>query len=188
MNSVDLMDQQRSTNPTRRNEKRLSMTMFTLLLDLAVHNAFSLHCWLVEHDEEGVIQEIKYREFKRRIATLLVGPYLTYKREKLLRSKYHYNTDVEHILGESSSDHMILPTKNNQRIQCHLCKLVDNSKQRKSSYCCSICGVGFHPECFTAFHYQDVLSLHRKALYQVVRAGNSRDWGRRNKNKSTYQI
>lgn len=63
MNSVDIMDQIRSTNPTRRNEKRLSMTMFTLVFDLAVHNAFALYLWIREVENETE-QEMSYREFK----------------------------------------------------------------------------------------------------------------------------
>ena len=74
MNSVDIMDQRRSTNPTRRNEKRLSMTMFTIVLDLAVHNALALNLWICEV-ENATEQEISYREFKRRIAVDLVAPY-----------------------------------------------------------------------------------------------------------------
>jgi hypothetical protein len=42
MNSVDQMDQLRSTVPTRQREKRLSMTLFTLVLDMAINNAKSI--------------------------------------------------------------------------------------------------------------------------------------------------
>ncbi|ETN20234.1 hypothetical protein PPTG_03279 [Phytophthora nicotianae INRA-310] len=42
MNDVDRFDQMRSTNPTRRRGKRLHMSIFTWLLDLAIHNAFTL--------------------------------------------------------------------------------------------------------------------------------------------------
>ena len=40
MNAVDRMDQLRSTNITQHREKRLHMTMWTMVLDLAVHNAY----------------------------------------------------------------------------------------------------------------------------------------------------
>ena len=43
MNSVDRMDQRRAVNPTRRREKRLHMSIFTYLLDLAVHNAYAIY-------------------------------------------------------------------------------------------------------------------------------------------------
>jgi hypothetical protein len=42
MNSVDCMDQRWSTNPTRRVEKRLHMSLFTLFLDLTMHNAYAV--------------------------------------------------------------------------------------------------------------------------------------------------
>jgi hypothetical protein len=43
MNGVNRMDQLRSTNITRRREKRLYMTMFTMVLDLAIHQAYSIY-------------------------------------------------------------------------------------------------------------------------------------------------
>lgn len=42
MNAVDRMDQLRSSNPTRRREKRLPMTMFTGILDICINNAYAL--------------------------------------------------------------------------------------------------------------------------------------------------
>ncbi|OWZ21005.1 hypothetical protein PHMEG_0004526 [Phytophthora megakarya] len=39
-NGVDRVDQLRSTNPTRRKEKRLSISLLTWAIDLALINAF----------------------------------------------------------------------------------------------------------------------------------------------------
>ena len=43
MNAVDHMDQLRSTNITQHQEKRLHMTMWMVVLDLAVHNAYCVY-------------------------------------------------------------------------------------------------------------------------------------------------
>ena len=43
MNAVDRMDQLRSTNITQSREKRLHMTMWAMVLDLAVHNAYCVY-------------------------------------------------------------------------------------------------------------------------------------------------
>jgi hypothetical protein len=51
------------------------MAMFTLVLDLAVHNVFALYLWICEV-ENATEQEMSYGEFKRRIAVALLGPYL----------------------------------------------------------------------------------------------------------------
>lgn len=59
MNGVDRVDQLRSTNPTRRREKRLDMTLFTWLLDMATINAFSLM-------KRMTSTNVTLREFKRR--------------------------------------------------------------------------------------------------------------------------
>jgi hypothetical protein len=40
--------------------------------------------------------------------------------------------------------------------------------------------VGFHPECFTAFHHQDALAAHRKTLHRLIKAGDG-DSGHQNK-------
>ena len=50
------------------------MTMFTIVLDLAIHNTFALYLWIREV-ENATEQEISYREFKQRIAVDLVAPY-----------------------------------------------------------------------------------------------------------------
>ena len=66
MNSADILDQRRSTNPAQKNEKCLNMSIFTMVLDLAIYNANLLHCWLhheVPRDELNV-NSIPYKEFK----------------------------------------------------------------------------------------------------------------------------
>jgi hypothetical protein len=49
MNAVDRMDQMRSTNPTCRKEKRVPMTLFTGMIDVAINNAFALYNVLRTH-------------------------------------------------------------------------------------------------------------------------------------------
>ena len=74
MNSVDILDQRRSTNAAQRNEKRLNMSLFTMVLDLAIHNAYALLCWLHDEvsEEELQVSLMPYKEFKRCIAIQLV--------------------------------------------------------------------------------------------------------------------
>jgi hypothetical protein len=48
MNAVDRIDQIRSSCPTRRREKRVSMTLFTFVLDLAIINACAF-CFKKKH-------------------------------------------------------------------------------------------------------------------------------------------
>ena len=76
MNSVDIMDQRQSMNKMQQKEKRLNMTMFTLVLDLAIHNAFALYLWICEV-ENATEQQMSYHEFKQQIAVDLVAPYIT---------------------------------------------------------------------------------------------------------------
>lgn len=191
MNSVDILDQQRSTNAAERNEKRLSMSIFTLILDLAIHNAFALHSWLLDNknnvDENP--QPLAYREFKRRIAEQLVNQYCSHTSTNYAHpfndtqskpcqdivEESHNNclvnpVDINPRIQESNQapTHILLPTKNKQRLQCYLCKIVDSNKQRKSGFCCTECGVGFHVECFAAFHHTEEMQEHKPALHCLI--------------------
>jgi hypothetical protein len=78
MNSVDRMDQRRSRNPTRRVEKRLHMSLFTLFLDLAVHNAYALF----KKIDPQKANSTAYREFKRIVAEQLVSPLVAEAEER----------------------------------------------------------------------------------------------------------
>ena len=48
MNAVDIMDQSRSTNALKWKEKRLSVTILSLIDDLAIHNAYAVYSQLVK--------------------------------------------------------------------------------------------------------------------------------------------
>ncbi len=69
MNSVDKMDQLRSVAPIRRTEKSLHMSMFTWILDLSVHNAFSLFQHMRSSD---IRKRTSFQQFKRRVMEHLV--------------------------------------------------------------------------------------------------------------------
>jgi hypothetical protein len=69
MNSVDRMDQRRATNPTRRKEQRLHMSLFTFVLDLAMMQAFALHQVI-----DARTNVLDFVSFKRSICESLVLP------------------------------------------------------------------------------------------------------------------
>jgi hypothetical protein len=71
MNSVDRLDQYRSTNPTQRKERRLQMTIFTLFLDLAVSQALAVYNQLMLGDAKA--RKWDFRVFKRHLCSLLVS-------------------------------------------------------------------------------------------------------------------
>lgn len=70
MNAVDPMDQQRSTNPTRRAKRQVAMSLFTMVIDLSMHNAYMIYEHLMSTEPQPM--KVSYREFKRRIAEALV--------------------------------------------------------------------------------------------------------------------
>jgi hypothetical protein len=72
------MDQLRSTTPTKQREKRLSMTLFILVLDMAINNARSIKSKLeLGSDTDGDVVS-----FKRRLCEQLVLPLLCKKDEQ----------------------------------------------------------------------------------------------------------
>jgi hypothetical protein len=59
--------------------------------------------------------------------------------------------------------------KNNnkpQDVPCYLCRL--RGMQLKTIYGCPQCQVGFHVECFTAYHYQNALRGNVRALMDMI--------------------
>jgi hypothetical protein len=74
MNSVDRMDQKRATNPTRRKEKKIYMSLFTYVLDLACTQAHALLMGL-----KNCEKVMPFVELKRRIAQDLVTPWRVHK-------------------------------------------------------------------------------------------------------------
>jgi hypothetical protein len=74
MNLVDRLDQKRSTNPAKRKETKLYMSLFTYMLDMACAQAHSL---LLELKGD---KAMSFMELKRRIAKDLVTPWCAQKR------------------------------------------------------------------------------------------------------------
>ena len=68
----------------------------------------------------------------------------------------------------SNPPHILMPTNNKQCIWCHLCKMINNAVQQKCGTCCTECELGFHVECFAAFHFCDELKECKPALHKVV--------------------
>jgi hypothetical protein len=164
MNGVDRVDQLRSTNPNRRREKRLDMTLFTWLLDIATINAYPLL-------KRTTTSSITLREFKRRIADSLTKSEKEARRLKARRDQKRQREALEDVVGADSSLHIITPnstTNSNGKLACYLCSLRGLSK--KSRYGCTKCERGFHVECFSAFHYQDVFKARSPALRQALDA------------------
>jgi hypothetical protein len=69
-----------------------------------------------------------------------------------------------------------------QDIPCYLCKL--RGFHSKTQFGCAGCRVGFHIECFTAFHCKDGLKGNMKTLLDMIKA--SEIAGKNHRKKSTY--
>ena len=164
MNSVDRMDQIRATNPNKRREKRLHMSIWTYVLDLAALQAFALF----EH--MGFLQPgqtMTYSDFKRHLCEDLVSPYkaVTGKRNRIANEAVNEDIDVRRILGSNEHVHMLIENKNKQDIHCMFCML---RGIKKMIYGCVKYGKGFHVNCYTAYHCQWALQGDSKALCDMI--------------------
>ena len=178
MNSVDCMDQRRSTNPTRRVEKRLHMSLFTLFLDLAMHNAYAVF----QKIDPQKANCTAYREFKRIIAEQLVSPLVAEAEER--QKKKEKSTPktspavANGVLGSTTGTvHMLLENKEKQDENCFLCMLrwkndPDTGEKwvpkLRTIYGCCDCKKGFHVNCFAAFHHEGALKGDTRALMDII--------------------
>ena len=182
MNSVDRFDQVRSTNITARREKRVSMSIFTFLLDASIHNALAL--W----KEINPGKDTDMKEFKCKIATQFVADHLQSKKRKAPAveantEQINEEEDIER-LGKILSSHELLENIDKKTTQCHLCNIMSNGKKRKSSiYSCVQCGKGFHVNCFTFYHSREKLKKNRPVLHAIIkdREGTAVQKNRRNR-------
>ncbi|OWZ04679.1 hypothetical protein PHMEG_00023377 [Phytophthora megakarya] len=172
MNGVDRVDQLRSTNPIRRKEKRLSMSILTWAIDLALINAFSLF----KKVAGSAATRVTLREFKRRVAEKLTAV----QRSRMDKERRHQpatDQPLHEVVGADSSLHALTPNSKQHstgKLTCYLCSLRGFSK--KALFSCTGCHRGFHMPCFAAFHYRDALSSScpnaRSALDAVCAAAS----------------
>ncbi|KAF4132759.1 Transposase IS4 [Phytophthora infestans] len=164
MNAVDRFDQLRSTNPTRRREKRLQMSIFTWLLDVAIHNAYAIYQAIIAaanghaatdnaNDHEVEVSAPKsLREAKEEIVNLLVAA--QHMHMQSLRHRANHREPIEDIVGSDQSQHML--TRSRGKLLCLLCSIRGGKNRVK--YACTRCRRGYHVECFMAIHYKHMMS------------------------------
>ena len=186
MNGVDRMDQVRVANPSRRCEKRVSMSIFTWALDIACNNALSILKTLFPDRIWNM------RNFKREISMALVRPLQMTKASRKVNTQQHKIQtplsfpEMNKIIGSDASKHYMLKNKNGQMMQCFVCKIL-SGKRLRSAYSCVECGKGYHVDCFTAIHFQHALSQNRVLQNKLLKALNASKAirGRKSNNIST---
>ena len=164
MNGVDRFDQLRSTNAIARKEKRVSMSLFTFMLDAAILNAYALH------KQESDTPLLVPREFKRRIAEAFVTPELM----KRLRNAREMST-VEEAADNASAEaspsttHYLLENIGRKFVNCCFCsEMTHNERQRKTMLGCFQRQKGFHANCFAMCHFPEVVRCKRSTAQRLI--------------------
>ena len=176
MSGVDRMDQRRGTNAIRRKEQRVDRTVFSLVVDLSISNAYAL---LQQYKEDNKEDCITFRTFKTRVASQLIQLHLD---ERKKRKKPVGSEAAANNIGSIDSPHVLLPFTGNARRGCFLCcSLTDanlvkitngmstsSSNSKNSFKQCVKCQKGFHVNCFAVYHYPHLLKEHRTELKDFV--------------------
>lgn len=161
MNGVDRFDQLRSTNACVRKESKVTMTLFTFLLDASIQNAFTVRN--VMHPEK----KTTLREFKRVVAQQLVDDYLQDRENS--RKRRATAELPQTAMGTISSNHILLENLDRKSARCYLCNIMANDeKSRTSIYGCAECKRAFHVNCFAFYHFENALQEHRPILVRMI--------------------
>jgi hypothetical protein len=159
MNAVDRMDQRRQPLASQRREKRVSMSIFTMILDIACSNGYAIACTLSTDYKRSV----SFREFKQRVADQLTLPWIDTRQkgseQKLKRSMSEPTTDAEslrfHILSDNEKRK---DGKYRKDGSCSLCDVMGldatGSNKKSSKMGCFQCGQCFHLQCFNMVMHQ----------------------------------
>ncbi|OWZ13352.1 LOW QUALITY PROTEIN: hypothetical protein PHMEG_00013340 [Phytophthora megakarya] len=154
MNAVDRFDQLRSTNPTRRRGLRLQMSIFTWLLDVAIHNAFSMYqiASNASQDNIGIDESVEVSTLKLCVK----------QRRKLSTDWWQHNTSmcrvssteltIEDVVGSGKSQYML--TRSRNKLLCLLCSIQGGKTYVKYAYEGS----------FMAVHYKHMMSENAAVL------------------------
>jgi len=159
MNAVDRMDQKRATNPTRRKEQHLHMSLFTYILDLAALQAYSVF-QIIRPSERS----ISFVEFKRSLCEDFVTQYRSHRKRPC--NVENEPLAVENVLGSNEHSHMLIENMNRAGINCYFCLF--RGIKKKTIYGCVKCKKGFHVNCYTAYHCQGALQGDAKALSAIL--------------------
>ena len=189
MNSVDRVDQIRSTNPIRRREKKIHMSLWTYFLDLVLHQSYCIYKTLIENkkiseydnDDESSADSssenethdkvLQFNEFKRVVSEQLVRTFLL-KKERIRQRNEERITATQMMCRTvgTSEHHVLMQNKmvnGSNQVACYLCSLILNQR-KNSKYGCVQCGKGFHVDCFAAYHNQHALNGQGNAIRGII--------------------
>lgn len=174
MNAVDRMDQRRQPLACQRREKRLSMSLFTMILDLACSNGYAVACTLSTNYKRSV----PFREFKRRVADQLTMPWRTAtlkrKEQQCERAISETPPDADSLRFHILSDNEKRTDRYRKDGACYLCTLIGEDKTgadtKSSKMGCFRCGQCYHLRCFNLMHQRHLNSSEfNEAMDSAIR-------------------
>jgi hypothetical protein len=179
MNAVDRMDQRRQPRACQRWEKRVSMSVFSMVMDLACSNGYAVGCTLSSEYKA----EVTFSEFKRRVAEQLTSPWIAGRpktkegggRKRKRNDQDSIDCLSTHILSENERRQNGVHLKCGD---CFLCVIMGieqtGSKARGSKYGCFQCGQCYHIECFNRMHHRHLNSSDFNTALNLAINGKTR--------------
>jgi hypothetical protein len=168
MNAVDRMDQRRQPVACQRREKRVNMSVFTMIMDLACSNGYAVSCALSLNYKE----KVTFREFKRRVADQMTSPWVIsakQRRQKRTAGQKRKRTDpdteeavddaiLDPLTSHILSDNALRKDGYRKDSECYLCAVmgkqytgIDTKKTKMGCFKCQQC---YHLKCFNLRHHR----------------------------------
>jgi hypothetical protein len=166
MNAVDRFDQMRATHATERREQRITMSIFTFLIDAAIQNGYAVMKQLYPENK------ISQKEYKRRVAEQLVAEHLNAQKKRPAEAEAEKNKSHS-MLDNVDQPHVLLENMGKARRACYLCHLLKETR-KMTFYSCIACKKAYHPNCFSMYHYRDLWKNERPQLYAKLQAAESK--------------
>lgn len=167
-----------------RKNRRVSMSIFTFLLDASVMNGYALYQSLMYmYSLQGLdCVMMSLQEFKHRIFVACVALYIAIRQGKMifpplnnaLDNSARYEMDVDTSTSVSGYEDIaqpvhLSPPPEMERIRCYLCQLHKvKQNARRCRTVCTNCDLGFHVNCHAAFHNRDLLQTVICSLFCSV--------------------
>jgi hypothetical protein len=183
MNAVDRMDQRRQPLACQRREKRVSMSIFTMVMDLACSNGYAVACTLSSDYKE----KVSFSEFKRRVAEQLTSSWIAGRpktKEGGGRKRKTTVDDQDSIDPNSLSTHILSENesrtygKHSKVGDCFLCAIMGTeqtvSETRGSKLGCFECGQCYHIKCFNHMHHPHLNSSDFNTALNLAISGQKR--------------
>lgn len=174
MDGLDEIEQQISTSALKRKEVHEVIAFFLYIIDVSTQNAYSVYVEIMKGKAA-----LPLKEFKRALAEALTRPLLVQKEVKKrvvepppvepTAKKFGTTSTIYQHLERPTKPHLLVTNKDYDGARCHLCAVIYNGRS-DTIYGCTGCRKGFHVDCYSAYHFPELIKKNTEVSKQIVEA------------------